>query len=211
MTPAKPPKSATDSPPNKSRGEWSLTQKAFDKLLAAFSPDRDEAATQYEALRSKLIRFFRWRGVSLVEACADETLNRTARRIEEGKQIDNVVNYAYRVAYFVFLETLTEPELVDIEQETIHPPAIEPQIEDTEHEQRQRCFERCLSELTINNQNLMLSYFSEQRRAKIERRRKLAEQLKITMDALRIRVHRMRKDLEKCILQCMRQVSEHEI
>jgi DNA-directed RNA polymerase specialized sigma24 family protein len=137
MTSAKPPKLSKDSPSSgKNRGEWSLTQEAFDKLLAAFSPDADEAAKQYEALRIRLIRFFEWRSIPLADDRADEVLNRVARRIDEGQQVNNVVAYAYRVAYLVFLEALKEPELVDIDQELIQP-AIEPQFEDTEPDQRQ--------------------------------------------------------------------------
>ena len=196
------------SKPGKSRSEWSLTEEGFDKLLAAFSPNRDEAAKRYEALRIKLIRFFEWRRVLLADTCVDETFNRVARRIDEGKQIDNVVGYAYRVAYLVFLETLTEPELIDIDQEGIHPPAVEPQFEDTEREQRQRCFDSCLEELPINNRKIILIYYEGEQGAKIETRKKLAEQLKISLDALRIRAHRIRKGLEECISRCLQQ---HEL
>src|SRR5262245_11802020 len=169
MTPAKPPKPATDSPPH---GEWSLTREAIDKLLAAFSQDTDEAARQYEALRIRLIRYFEWRSTPLPDNQADEALNRVARRIDEGEQVNNVVAYAYRVAYFVFLETLTEPELVDIE-EMLHPPVIVPPTEDPEREQRQRCFDSCLEELPTNNRKLILIYYEDERRAKIERRKNL--------------------------------------
>lgn len=204
MIPAKPPNPSTDSPPNNSRGEWSLTREALDKLLAAFSQDTDEAARQYEALRIRLIRYFEWRSTPLPDNQADEALNRVARRIDEGEQVNNVVAYAYRVAYFVFLETLTEPELVDI-GEMLHPPVIESQFEDTEHEQRQRCFDSCLEELPTNNRKIILIYYEDERRAKIERRKNLAEELKISLDALRIRAHRIRKGLEKCITSCLRQ------
>lgn len=205
MTPAKPQKPATDSPTSKARGEWSLTREALDKLLAAFSPDTNEAAKQYEALRSKLIRYFEWREVPLADDKTDETFNRVARRIDEGKQIDNVVGYAYRVAYFVFLESLTEPELIDIDQEGVAPPTVEPQFEDTEQEPRQRCFDSCLEELPVKNRNIILVYYEGERRTKIERRKKLAEQLKISLDALRIRAHRIRKGLEECITSCLQQ------
>jgi DNA-directed RNA polymerase specialized sigma24 family protein len=194
------------SKPKKSRGKWSLTQEAFDKLLAAFSQDREEAARQYEALRSKLIRFFEWRGIALAEARADEVLNRVARRIDEGQQVDNVVAYAYRVAYLVFLEALKEPELIDLDQETIQPLTNEQTFEDAEHERRQRCFDRCLEGLTVGNGKTILSYYQEERGAKIERRRNLADQLKISLDALRIRVHRIRKGLEECITNCLQQL-----
>ena len=205
MTPAKPPKQSRDSPrAGKNRGEWSLTQAAFDKLLAAFSPYADEAAKQYEVLRIRLIRFFEWRSIPLADDRADEVLNRVARRIDEGQQVNNVAAYAYRVAYLVFLEALKEPELVDIDQELIQPPAVEPQFEDTEHDQRQRCFDRCLEGVPISNRRIILSYYQEERRAKIDRRKKLAEQLKISLDALRIRAHRIRKGLEECIASCLR-------
>jgi DNA-directed RNA polymerase specialized sigma24 family protein len=190
---------------NKSRSEWSLTQEAFEKLLAAFSPDRDAAARQYEALRTKLIRFFEWRAVGLADDRADETLNRVTRRIDQGREIDNVVAYAYRVAYLVFLEALREPELTDIDQETIHPSTVEPQFEDPEHEPRQSCFDRCLEGLTSENRKIILSYYQDERRAKIQLRKNLADQLKISLDALRIRTHRIRKGLEECIKSCMRQ------
>lgn len=188
-------------------GEWSLTPEAFDKLLAAFSDDRDEAARQYQALRIKLIRFFEWRSVTLADDRTDEVFNRVARRIEEGQQVDNVVAYSFRVAYLVFLETIKEPELIDFDPDTMQPPSIDPQFEDDEDERRHRCLERCLAALTTTNRKLMLSYFSEAGRAKIELRKKWAEQLKISLDALRIRVFRMRKDLRNCVSDCMDQLA----
>src|ERR1700674_3423607 len=143
MTAAKPPKPAPDSPLSKRRGEWSLTREAFDKLLSAFSQDPDEAARQYEALRIRLIRFFESRSIPSADERADEAFNRVARRIDEGQQVNNVVAYSYRVAYLLFLEALKEPEFIEIDQETIYPVTSEQQFEDTELEQRQRCFDGC--------------------------------------------------------------------
>src|SRR5690349_12731629 len=132
MTPAKPPKPSTDSPDApQSHSEWSLTREAFDKLLAAFSPDAEQAAVQYEALRSRLIKYFEWRHVPLADDRGDEVLNRVARRIADGQQIKNIFAYAYRVAYLVFLEALKEPELIEIDQQTISGLTTQPQFEDT--------------------------------------------------------------------------------
>lgn len=206
MTPAEPPKLSTDlTTRRKRRVEWSLTQEAFDKLLAAFCRDRDEAGRQYEALRNRLIRFFERRTIPLAENRVDETLNRVARRIDEGKKVENVVAYAYRTAYLVFLEALKEPDLSDIDLEMTAPPTIEPQFEDSEQDRRLRCFDRCLEGLTLNNRHLILVYFRDERRAKIDQRKSLADQLKISLDALRIRIHRIRKGLEECMKQCMSQ------
>jgi DNA-directed RNA polymerase specialized sigma24 family protein len=205
MTPAKPPKPSTDLPhAAKSHGEWTLTREAFDKLLAALSPNAEQAAAQYEALRSRLIRFFEWRCVPLADDRVDEVFNRVARKIDTGQQINNVAAYAYRVAYLVFLETLKEPELIDIDQQTVQGLTSEPQFDDSRHEMRQRCFDSCLQSLTNKNRTLILIYYEEERGAKIEQRKKLADQLKITLDALRIRTHRIRKRLEECITSCLR-------
>ena len=212
MTPAKPPKPTTDPPDAaKSYAEWSLTREAFDKLLAAFSPDAEQAAEQYEALRSRLIRFFEWRNVPLADDRGDEVLNRVARRIDDGQQINNVFAYAYRVAYLVFLETLKEPELIEIDRQTISGLTTEPQLEDTLHERRQRCFDSCLQSLTISNRKLILVYYEQERGAKIEQRKNLADQLKITLDALRIRTHRIRKRLEECITSCLSPSEQDEM
>src|SRR5256885_16893639 len=90
--------------------DWALTQEAWNKLLADFSEDPDEAARQYEVLRIKLIKYFDWRRIALSEDRADEVFNRVARRIDEGKKIDNVAAYAFRVAYLVYLEAFKEPQ-----------------------------------------------------------------------------------------------------
>jgi predicted kinase len=47
-------------------------------------------------------------------------------------------------------------------------------------------------------------YFEEDSRSKIEGRKVLAGQLKIPLNALRIRVHRIRMQLEQCVRECQR-------
>ena len=206
MTPAEPSKLSTDSPDApKRRAEWFLTQECFDKLLAALSSDREEAARQYEALRGRLIRYFESHSVTLAENRADEVFNRVARRIDEGQQVNNVTAYAYRVAYLVFLEALKEPEITEIDLDKGPYTDDEPTFADNQSELRQRCFDLCLERLLSNKRNMLLDYYEEERRAKIERRKTLADQLKISLDALRIRVHRIRKGLEECIMNCLRQ------
>jgi len=205
MTPVGPSKLSTDSTASsKRRVEWSLTQEAFDKLLAAFSANREEAARQYETLRNRLIRYFESRSVALAENRVDDVLNRVARRIDEGQQVDNVTAYAYRVAYLVFLEALKEPEITEIDLDKGPYTDGEPTFADNQRELRQRCFDLCLEHLSSDKRYVLLDYYEEERRAKIERRKKLADQLKISLDALRIRVHRIRKGFEECIMSCLR-------
>jgi hypothetical protein len=60
------------------RQKWSLTQTAFDSLLACLDSDRDIAADRYLRLRRDLVRLFEWRGCSTPDDYADETINRCA-------------------------------------------------------------------------------------------------------------------------------------
>jgi DNA-directed RNA polymerase specialized sigma24 family protein len=191
------------SKPTKS-SQWFLTTESFAKLLAAFSEDRDEAARQYEALRNRLIRFFEWRSVNLADHRTDEVLNRVARRIDEGQQVENVVAYSFRVAYLVFLESQKEPEFTEIDPERAPLIDADPGFEDEALQMRQKCFDVCLSNLSGEKRRMLLEYYAEERRAKIERRKQLADQLRISLDALRIRAHRIRKSLEECIMNCLR-------
>ena len=201
--------SATDSheqpvhsqPTQRQKTKWSLTPEAFENLLAAFSDDRDEAGVQYEIMRRKLVRFFEWRKVESAEDYADETINRVARRIESGEVIENLNSYFYGVARMVHLEALKEHVVVSIDEEPqiLRQKAPEP----TESEPRVVCFDQCLDSLPPENRRLIVDYYQEERRAKIELRQELADDLQIPMNALRIRAHRIRQRLEQCIAQCL--------
>jgi DNA-directed RNA polymerase specialized sigma24 family protein len=182
-----------------------LTSEAFEKLLSCFSPDRDEAASQYEVLRTKLIRFFDWRRADIADALADETFDRAARRIDEGVKIDNIRSYVWAVARLVLLEHLKRDH-ISVPLEPVHDKCLHPVVIEPEPEQRLECLDRCLEALPADSHQLIIDYYQEQRRAKIELRLKLAEKLGIPPNALRIRAHRIRATLEKCVTKCVQLV-----
>jgi DNA-directed RNA polymerase specialized sigma24 family protein len=179
----------------------SLTKEAYDKLLHALSPDRDKAAEALLQIQLKLARYFEWRRVDAPEELADETVNRVARRISEGQQIDNLPGYFYGVAKLVFFEweKTRKPTYLD-DLPPIEQP-IEPEICDPDP--RFECFDNCVEKLESENRTLIMDYYQEERRAKIELRQQLADKLRIPLNALRIRVHRIRKRLEECINKCL--------
>jgi DNA-directed RNA polymerase specialized sigma24 family protein len=182
---------------------WRLTQEAFEKLLNSFSADREEAGAQYELIRRKLVRFFEWRAIASADERADETINRVARRIDEGEAIENLRSYFYGVARMVFMEALKELERA--------PVAIDdaPQVlrhrtpEVIDSDDRLVCLDQCLDSLPVENRKLIVDYYQEERRAKIELRQELADRLNIPLNALRIRAHRIRHTLEQCINRCL--------
>src|SRR5262249_23048471 len=86
------------------RQKWSLTQEAFDGLLACLGQDRDAAADRYLEIRRNLVRMFEWRGCATPDDYADEAINRCARKILDGEEIRDVAMYAIGIARMLVRE-----------------------------------------------------------------------------------------------------------
>src|SRR5262245_63800556 len=86
-------------------GGTALTQSRLDRLLARLAADRDVAAAEYEKIRRKLIDLFDWWGSAAPEDDADLTIDRVARKLEQGEVIENPRGYFHGVARNVFFES----------------------------------------------------------------------------------------------------------
>lgn len=191
--------------------KWIPTEQAWEKFLAAFSRDRNEAADGYELARRKLVRYFEHHGVIDADRCADETLDRAMRRIYEGIEVTNLMPYLFTIARNVFLEVLKEQEKQRRALSTMKTEVPPEQFDTEKVDQRQNCFDRCLQGLAPESRTLILAYYEKARHAKIEQHTDMATDLGITLNALRIRIHRIRASLENCVRKCMGQVASHEI
>jgi DNA-directed RNA polymerase specialized sigma24 family protein len=186
-----------------SKSEWTLTEEAFARFLACLAADAEIAGQQYERLHLKLVKFFDWQGAHFPEECADETLNRVVRKVEDGEVIRDIAAYCQGVARLVFLETLKHPENKKVSLDEV--PAVvaaSAPAEDADH--RGQCFADCLRQLPAANQQLILAYYKEEKRDKIDNRQALAERLGIPLNALRSRAQRVRNKLETCVNRCMK-------
>ena len=65
------------------------------------------------------------------------------------------------------------------------------------------CLEECIKKLTTRNRKLILEYYKDEKGAKIDRRKELADRLGIATNALRIRAHRIRVNLQSCVTDCL--------
>jgi RNA polymerase sigma factor (sigma-70 family) len=179
-----------------------LTQAAFDLLLARLDSDRQQAGVKYELQRSKLVKFFEWRGSTLPEDLADETINRVAKNLEAGEEIRNLAAYCVGTARHVFLESLRsrrKEELVeDIPQTSV--------LRAEESERRMECLEHCLQKLSPQEADLIMQYYQNDKQSRIASRKEISARLGIPLNALRIRTHRIRARLESCVEMCMKQV-----
>lgn len=183
--------------------KWQLTQAAFDRLLAAFSSNREEAGEKYLLLRNNLVNFFEVRGISRAEEAADEVLNRLARKLEGGENLENPRTYALGIARMVALEFRRIPEqTADEELPEVETSSFDNETEETEG--KLKCLEKCLHELTSENRQIIVGYYQGEKREKIENRQKLADNLGIPQTALRNRAVRLRDKLEGCITNCLR-------
>ncbi len=187
------------------RVKWQLTQDAFDKLLAALGSNREEAGEKYLLLRKNLTRFFETRGFQTAEDAADEVLNRLARKLESGEQLENPNTYALGIARMLALELRKLPKQTNTEEmPEIGVAAFDE--EQAEKERKLQCLEKCLRELPAENREIIVGYYQGEKRKKIENRQKLADDLKIPNNALRNRAVRLRDKLEICITDCLREI-----
>ena len=185
-----------------------ITQEAFDRLLHWLDPDRARAGERYEALRRKLVTIFAARGGVFPEGMADDCINRVIAKLPEivGKYDGKPEFYFYAVAKFILLEGAREERLVELDAmgERLRERELHALKEDTsEVEEHYACLEECLGRLVKSSRELVLEYYQQEKRAKIDHREALANKLGIAANALRIRAHRVRRILEKCVLQCI--------
>jgi RNA polymerase sigma factor (sigma-70 family) len=179
------------------------TDENFNQLLAWLHSDIDTAALMYEAIRADLIRIFRWRGCSDPEGMADETIIRVTRKVEQiaGSYIGSPTHYFFGVARNLFHEYQRRREAslsTQAGQILIAAPVEEGDSKERLHE----CFERCLKELKPCERKLIVRYHKGRGLARINRRKRMALELGIDLNALRVRARRIRGRLRQCIEEC---------
>lgn len=187
---------------------WVMTQSAFDGLLAQLDTDRDVAGLKYENGRTKLVKFFERRAFPSADDHADEVINIVARQIIEGKVIENINAYFLAVAKRHVLTISRGPELDALEDPDALPAGASESDPDEMEERdskeiRLQCLDQCLDEIGVQQRTLILGYYQENKQAKVDNRKTLAESIGIDLNALRIRVCRIRMKLEKCVNGCV--------
>ena len=186
-----------------------IARKDFDRLLRWLDPDRNRAGERYEALRRKLISIFAARQGAFPEEMADDCINRVIPKVTEliSSYEGEPELYFYGVVKFILLEwnRKTCPVELDTLRENIIPRvelrAMGERVEEVEG--HFSCLEECLGQLVESSRELVLEYYQPDKKAKIDHRVALAKRLGIAANALRIRAHRIRQVLEKCVLQCI--------
>jgi DNA-directed RNA polymerase specialized sigma24 family protein len=185
-----------------------LAAEDFEALLAHLAPDREQAGERYEDIRRRLVRLFEWRLCASPEDLADEAIDRVARRLAQGTEIRSDSPFAYfcGVAHHVAQEMLRDRDRERRAAATASELATSGGEPDPYPEQRLACLHSCLERLPADQRRLILQY--HQGNDRIRGRQLLAHELGIAVNALRIRAHRVRRQLEDCCASCLAALDE---
>jgi DNA-directed RNA polymerase specialized sigma24 family protein len=186
--------------------KWILTQESFDDLIMWLGPDREKSGLKYEDIREGLIRIFICRGCPTPEELADESINRVAKRLKDIKDVytGDQALYFYGVAKKVFQEYLKRPRIPTL-------PLLPEHSEKLGLEREYDCLDHCMEQLPLENRTLVMRYYQKEQCEKIVQRKQLAEQFGMALNALRIRAHRIRAMLRKCMYHCLEQQIDESV
>jgi DNA-directed RNA polymerase specialized sigma24 family protein len=183
-----------------------LTQQSLERLLARLDTRGTRSAEEYERLRLRLIKFFEWRQCDPPDHFADETIDRLARKICQGRGVKNVYAYALGIARHVLSEHQQRRKEVPLEAGVLDAlesaNALQSQTSEMDELTRARHLEHqrhCLRLLSAEDRTLIAAYHAGAGSERTQHRRSLAAQLGIGMNALRIRVYRIRSWLIDCV------------
>lgn len=177
-----------------------LSQETLEDLLrwlAPDAPDKEVAAYRYEEVRCKLVRHFAFKGCVCPEDLADKVMDRVAKKVrlfDSSLPWGDRVRIFYSYTKYVYLEYVRSRIPV--------PPA--PLCDDANLEKHHECLERCMLQLVEPDRQLLLDYYKYAPGQKIEHRKALAETRQMPLNALRIRVCRLRAGIKDCVVDCVK-------
>jgi len=174
-------------------------------------PDRDAVAeARCLDVRRKLVCFFAARGCPDAEDLAVDTLLRVAGKCRD---VDchgfaDRTGYFYGVARNVLREWQRHSAAdaggrESFQAEFLRIPVPDPDAW-ADKELAHRYLALCLAALTGRARRLILSYYQEERGAKIEHHKALAGEFGKSVNSLRIEVHRIRKAVRECLFDRLR-------
>jgi DNA-directed RNA polymerase specialized sigma24 family protein len=180
-----------------------LNQDNFDALLSWLDSDRENAGKLYEKIRKGLINFFYFKGCADGESLADETINRVTAKI---KTLDLSTDNKPITIFYGFAANIFHEELKKRHREI----PLEDKFftKDEVYDQKKfDCLESCLQTIPKADRDLAIHYYLKSKSDKFEHRRIIAENLQISLASLHAKLFQIRKNLRKCIEECVRKKS----
>lgn len=173
--------------------EANVRQAVLDELFKFLEPDLQSTEEGFWQCRFKLIKFFAWRYCEDPANLADETVSRLLKNVRAGQEIsaDNPYSYVYGIAMNVYKEYLRARKkaalLTDIDE--AREAAGQPVTDD--------CKKECFGQLPREKREMLARYYMED-----DERDEIARELGLTLNALRLQVHRIKQGLRRCREDC---------
>jgi DNA-directed RNA polymerase specialized sigma24 family protein len=182
--------------------DWELTGELLNRLLDWLDRDREAGARKYALIQLRLVRFFATRGCVDAENQADKCINVVTARLQDlGNYVGDPALYFWGVARYVYLEYLRELNRPPPPQPPPPEPELDPNID--------KCLKRCLGELSEGDRLLVYDYEEGEKQVRIQKRRQIADDLGMSLNALRIRIYRLHQQLRQCMEQCLKELPAH--
>lgn len=184
-----------------------VTRASFEMFLCWLSPDRDASGRKYELIRTKMVKFFSWRGCHIPEELFDRTVDRACVKIQLGAAecSGDALAYCYAVGRFVLQEYWREVKVRPLPDDLQFLKGADPE----RREQELQCLESCLGRLSQRDRHLITRYYQGEGRERIRIRKQLAAQVG-GINALRIQVFKIRTRLRGWVFEAGRDQEEKE-
>ena len=169
-----------------------LDQTDYDRLFELLEPGSSSPESAFQLCRLKLMKFFSWRWCPDPANLADETIMRLLKNVKQGQILSPEMpyKYVYAIALNVYREhrrEITRHQLVPFDEA----------ISTSAPESSDSCRDWCLGKLPNEKLDLLNQYYQFDRE-------ELAEKLELSLNALRLRIHRIKEELRNCCEDCQK-------
>ena len=185
-----------------------MNREVLDKVLCLLDPDKEQAALEYARLHERLTRFFEWNNANDPRALADEALDRLGRRglsADAETGVRSASSFALGIARYLLQEERRRQSR-DAEARRSWAAATG-ESSSAELEKMDEAMQRSLAKMKPDNRKLLEAYYRHTASQKIKAHRNLASQYGLSLNALRNRVFRLRKELESSVRSYLEQDS----
>ncbi|MFL6255020.1 MAG: RNA polymerase sigma factor [Pyrinomonadaceae bacterium] len=173
--------------------EANFGQTVLDKLFQLLEPDSRSIEEGFRQCRFKLVKFFAWRYCEDPDNLADETVSRLLKNVRDGQVIsaDNPYSYVYAIAVNVFKEYLRAKKkgAAQTDLSEARDVVIQQEADD--------CKRQCFEQLPSEKRELLERYYQDD-----DSREDIAKEQGLSLNALRLKVHRIKQGLKRCREDC---------
>ena len=165
----------------------------YEEFFRLLEPTATSTSSGFAQCRLKLLKFFAWRFCEDPANLADETIVRLIKNVNAGTVVssDHPYSYVYAVALNVFREYQRTKEKTKIISRGNPADAAAQSVRVVD------CRELCLSQLSSDKTSFMARYYLGDREV-------MMKELRLTSNALRLKVFRIKQRLRRCCADCQK-------